>query len=227
MKEAGPISASVEDYLTAIYRLTPAGKPVGPGRLAEFMGLSAPSITVMVKRLTDQGLVVKDNGRGVALSDDGASCALAVLRKHRLAERFLVDHLGLDWAIAHAEAHRFEHALSDVVADALERFLGNPTSCPHGQPIPSRDGRVPERTGVPLTDLACGDEAVVESVTDDNPDLLRWLAEVGIVPDARVHVEQQLDPSGALLLAVEGRGIAASGDVVRHVRVNRLESATR
>ncbi|NDD29425.1 MAG: metal-dependent transcriptional regulator [Proteobacteria bacterium] len=216
------MSASVEDYLTAIYRLTPAGKPVGPSRLAEFMGLSGPSITLMVKRLTDQGLVLKNDGRGVALSEDGSHRALAVLRKHRLAERFLVDQLGLDWALAHVEAHRFEHALSDAVTDALERYLGKPDRCPHGQPIPDANGYVAPSTAIPLSTLAVGARGRVESVADDDAGLLRWLAEVGIVPGIELEV-RQLDPSGALLLWVNGHSIAAGPSVVRHILVNHTE----
>lgn len=223
MKEgSGTISASVEDYLTAIYRLTPEGKPIGPSRLAEFMGLSGPSISLMMKRLSDQGLVVKDNGRGVALSQEGENRALAVLRKHRLAERFLVDRLGLDWALAHVEAHRFEHALSDAVTDALERYLGHPSSCPHGQPIPDAEGHVPPTRAVPLTALAIGDHARVESVIDDDTGLLTWMADVGLVPGVEISV-LQVDPSGARLLAVNGRSVAAGTDVVRQVQVNRME----
>lgn len=224
MKEtSGTISASVEDYLTAIYRLTPDGKAVGPSRLAEFMGLSGPSISLMVKRLTDQGLVVKDNGRGVALSADGACRALSVLRKHRLAERFLVDRLGLDWALAHVEAHRFEHALSDAVTDALERYLGNPACCPHGQPIPDTNGHIPPNQAVPLTALAIGDHAQVESVVDDDTELLRWMADVGLVPGVALGV-LQVDPSGARLLEVNGRSVAAGPDVVSQIHVLRLEN---
>jgi len=222
LKEAATISASVEDYLTAIYRLTPRGKPVGPTRLAEFMGLSGPSISIMVKRLSDQGLVVKDNGRGVALSQDGASRALAVLRKHRLAERFLVDRLGLDWAQAHVEAHRFEHALSDAVTDALERFLGVPDTCPHGNPIPDREGRVAACDWVPLSELMPGEAARLASVTDDSAQLLAWLADVGLVPGVAVRVAQ-VDPSGATLLEVGERSVAAGADVVRHLQVIRME----
>jgi DtxR family Mn-dependent transcriptional regulator len=216
------MSASVEDYLAAIYRLTPEGKAVGPTRLAEFMGLSAPSISVMVKRLTDQGLVVKDNGRGVALSPDGETRALVILRKHRLAERFLVDKLGIDWATAHIEAHRFEHALSDTVADALERFLGHPTTCPHGQPIPDARLEVPTSRAVPLAELGVGDDAVLARVADDEPDMLRWLARVGLIPGARLRVEQ-VDPSGAFLLRVGDERVAAGVDVVRHILVNPQE----
>lgn len=217
MKSENPISASVEDYLKAIYRLRGANNSVGPSRLAEHLGLTAPSITLMVRRLGEQGLVVKDNGRGVALTPLGEARALEVLRKHRLSERFLVDKLGLDWRRAHIEAHRFEHALSGEVADALERFLGHPTTCPHGNPIPDGDLRIPENLTVPLATLTVGMSAVVQSVDEERIDLLDWLFEVGLVPGATLTVEQT-DPSGrSRLLTVGKRQIAVGGDVANHV----------
>ncbi len=224
MKEAGTISASVEDYLTAIYRLTPAGKPVGPARLAEFMGLSAPSITIMIKRLSEQGLVVKDNARGVALSDQGENLALSVLRRHRLAECFLVNILGIDWALAHVEAHRFEHAFSDVVTDALERFLGYPKACPHGNPIPDRQGNVPESDVVPLSVMLPPALARVACVDDRDTSILCWLAGVGLVPGVEVRVEQ-VDPSGAVLLRVGDRSVAAGPEIVMNVLVRKVETS--
>lgn len=224
MKDAQPISASVEDYLTAIYRLTPSGRPVSPTRLAEFMALSAPSISVMMRRLAELGLVVKDSARGLALSREGASRALAVLRRHRLCERFLVDKLGLDWVQAHLEAHRFEHALSDSVTDALERFLDHPDTCPHGNPIPDREGHVAAISDEPLAALQTGECAVVRRVEDDSLDLLGWLEQVGLRPGARLEVEQ-IDPGAAMLLRVEGRGLAVGAEVTRRVQVERVAAA--
>ncbi|MBM3460624.1 MAG: metal-dependent transcriptional regulator [Armatimonadetes bacterium] len=222
MKSTPTISASVEDYLTAIYRLTPAGKAVGPTRLAEFMGLSAPSITLMVRRLSEQGLVLKDNGHGVVLSTDGECRALEVLRRHRLAERFLVDKLGLNWGMAHVEAHRFEHALSAEVTDALERFLGHPETCPHGNPIPDPEGRVPVCNHVLLSDLGIGDRAMVRSVDDESMDVLLWLEQVGLVPSTPVQVEQ-VDPRGTLLLRTPRGSVAVGSEVARGVRAEKLE----
>lgn len=217
MKSESPISASVEDYLKAIYRLRGSNMTVGPSRLAEHMGLTAPSITLMVRRLAEQGLVTKDDGHGVALTRAGEACALEVLRKHRLSERFLVDKLGLDWRRAHIEAHRFEHALSVEVADALERFLQMPTTCPHGNPIPDRELHVRADGTVKLSQLAVGATAVVHSVDEERMDLLDWLREVGLVPGVRVSIKQ-IDPLGrSLLVRVGTRQIAVGGDVADHV----------
>lgn len=226
MKSENPISASVEDYLKAIYRLRGPNKTVSPSRLAERLGLTAPSITLMVRRLGEQGLVVKDNGRGVALTKAGEARALEVLRKHRLSECFLVDKLGLDWRRAHIEAHRFEHALSVDVADALERFLQHPTACPHGQPIPDRNLQLPSDETVKLSSLAVGMRAVVHSVDEERIDLLDWLHEIGLVPGASIAVEQT-DPSGrSRLVSVGTRQFAVGGDVADHVHTLPAPTAT-
>jgi DtxR family Mn-dependent transcriptional regulator len=174
----------------------------------------------MVRRLADQGLVVKDNGHGVALTADGQARALEVLRKHRLAERFLVDRLGFDWGQAHVEAHRFEHALSNEVADALERYLQHPETCPHGHPIPDKDGQLPPDRSVPLSAMSKGECGVVRSVDDESQELLDWLSEVGLVPGASVDV-RQCDPTGTLLLQVGDGGVAVSVSVAAHVYVER------
>jgi len=218
-----PISASVEDYLTAIYRLTPSGTPVGPTRLADFMGLSAPSVTIMMRRLSEQGLVVKDSGRGLALSPDGVTRALEVLRKHRLSECFLVDKLGFDWANAYVEAHRFEHALSPLVTEALDRFLGHPRTCPHGNPIPDAQGGVWTEPSVPLPTLQPEDRAVVRRVDEDSLEVLAWLHGVGLIPQAPITVEA-IDPSGSILLETSGRQVAIGTDVARYVHVARIEA---
>jgi DtxR family Mn-dependent transcriptional regulator len=220
-----PISASVEDYLKAIYRLTPSGKPVGPSRLAEHMGLSAPSISIMVRRLAEQGLVVKDNGKGVALTETGAARALEVLRKHRLSECFLVSVLGLDWKRAHEEAHRFEHALSNEVADALERFLEFPTTCPHGNPIPDRGGVLRTPATVPLSSVTPDSVARLLSIDEEPVDLLPWLQDVGLVPGAQLFIEQA-DPYGkSLLVRIGERRVALGVDVADRIHVQIVEIA--
>ena len=225
MKSAASLSASVEDYLTAIYRLTSGGPPVGPSRLAEFMGLSVPSITVMMRRLADQGLVVKDISRGVALSSEGEEMALSIIRRHRLSECFLVEKLGFDWGQAHVEAHRFEHALSPEVADALDRFLGNPRLCPHGNPIPDALEPSVSPACLTLADLSLGDRVVVRSVDERSVDMLTWLKSMGLVPGAAASVSE-VDPSGAtMLLRVDQRWVACGAETARCVRVERLEES--
>ena len=225
MKTAASLSTSVEDYLTAIHRLTAGGAPVGPSRLAEFMGLSVPSITVMVRRLAEQGLVVKDVSGGVALSPDGQELALCIIRRHRLSECFLVEKLGFDWGRAHVEAHRFEHALSPEVTDALARFLGEPRLCPHGNPIPDAQGPGAVPASLTLADLGLGDRAVVRSVDERSVDMLTWLKSMGLVPGAAAVVSE-VDPSGAtMLLSVGQRWVACGSEVARCVRVEKLEES--
>lgn len=224
-RAGAPLSASVEDYLTAIYRLTSGGQVLGPSRLAEFMGLSAPSITLMIRRLVEQGLVVKDTIMGVALSPEGRERALGIIRRHRLSECFLVEKLGLDWGQAHVEAHRFEHALSPLVTEALARFLGHPSSCPHGHPIPQDVESGAPTCGLTLADVRSGERVVVRSVDEGSLEVLTWLQSMGLVPGATITVSQG-DPTGAtMLLNVGERWVACGTDLACCVQVERREDS--
>src|SRR5262245_61931695 len=127
---------AIQDYLGAIYDLAGSEKPVIGARLARYMHLSAPSITEAVRRMQKEGYVRLDNRKEIRLTDRGLSIAETMARRHRLLERWLTDVLGLDWARAHDEAHRLEHALSPLVEERLAETLGMPSTCPHGYPIP-------------------------------------------------------------------------------------------
>jgi DtxR family transcriptional regulator, Mn-dependent transcriptional regulator len=182
------LTVAVQDYLKAIYALETEGERVTTSALAARMGVRAPSVTAMTKRLADLGLVVRAPYRGVVLTEDGRRGALEVLRHHRLLERYLVDRLGLSLAEVHAEAELLEHALSEELEAKIDAELGFPTHDPHGDPIPDRDLRVEHRTGRTLADLAPGEPAAVERVPDGDPELLRYLSELGLVPGSEVEV---------------------------------------
>lgn len=197
-------SATLEEYLEAIYKLSLRGD-VRASQIAESLGVSAPTVTAGLRRLEAAGLVTRPEGK-VALTDRGVSESVAIVRRHRIAERFLVDALGLGLDVAHEEACRLEHALSDTVLEALERYLDNPESCPHGHPIPKRDGRVDVEHGMPLCDLATGTRAVVVSVPEE--DVLAYMGELGIRPGMGIVVEAAAPFEGPLLIEVEGRRAA-------------------
>ncbi len=134
-------TATLEEYLESIYRLSADEASVRPTQIAEAVGVSGPTVTATLRRLEAQGFVVRE-GTSVVLTPVGRERAIDILRRHRVAESFLVDTLGLEWDVAHEEACLLEHALSPRVVVALEKFLDNPTSCPHGHPIPAADGSV-------------------------------------------------------------------------------------
>lgn len=181
----------MEDYLAAIYRVQQQGLKSTTGAIAGRLGVSAASATAMFQRLAAEGLVEYKEYSGVSLTGKGEQAALDVIRRHRLAERFLTDILDIPWDRVDEMAHRMEHALPKEVIEGFDRLLGSPATCPHGYPIPSADGAVTAPPVRPLEDLQPGEKATVVRVREDDPELLRYLGSRGLVPGARVRVVQR------------------------------------
>ena len=160
------LTHSAEDYLKAIYHLTSGGSPASTNQLAEALDLAPASVSGMLKRLAEQGLVDHEPYKGVTLAPEGKRIALRMLRRHRLIEAYLVAHLGYSWDTVHEEAERLEHAVSDTLIERMAQVLGDPQEDPHGDPIPGPDGSLTEMVYVPLADLAlspqCGFASTVE-----------------------------------------------------------------
>lgn len=213
------MSESVEMYLLTIYRMAEE-EAVAPANvhLAQRLGVSAVSVTEMVRKLQEKGLIER-KARAIRLSRAGERLALSVIRKHRLAERLLVDRLGIPWDHAHEQACRLEHILSDTVADALEEFLGHPATCPHGHPIPDREGHVVHAETRTLASCEAGDRLVVDQVSEESMDLLRYMEEVGLKPGREVLVEQVAPFEGPLLVSTGGKAFPLSRDVAAKVAV--------
>jgi DtxR family transcriptional regulator, Mn-dependent transcriptional regulator len=182
------LSASIEDYAKAIYVLEERHGVASTNGLAERLGVSAPAVSAMVKKLASLGYVTHVRYRGVRLTDEGRLVALEVLRHHRLLETYLVEELGVPWDRVHAEAEVLEHVLSEVLEERIAAKLGEPTNDPHGDPIPAADGTVTERPTVALAALHVGDRGRFVRVSDSNPKLLRELADFGIRPGDKVEV---------------------------------------
>ena len=185
------LTIAVQDYLKAIYGLESAGERVTTSALAARMRVSAPSATAMTKRLADLGLVERAPYRGVVLTGKGRLGALEVLRHHRLLERYLSDRLGLALDEVHAEAELLEHALTEELEAKIDAELGYPTHDPHGDPIPDRELRLVHGESRSLLDLEPGTQGSVARIPDGDPELLRYLGELGLVPDAGVEVLAQ------------------------------------
>ncbi len=180
---------AAEDYLADIYRLETEGVQATTGAVAERRSVSPASATAMFKRLARDGLVTYREYEGVVLTDEGQRVALGVLRRHRLVERFLTDFLRLPWDQVDEIADQMEHALPDIVVDALETMLGSPFTCPHGYPIPDRDGRVVDVAALrTLAEVRTGERVQVARVDEHVPGLLAHLEGLGIVPGAWVEV---------------------------------------
>ena len=213
-------TAALEEYLESIYKLAQAG-PVRPTQIAEAVGVSGPTVTATLRRLAMHGLVSRE-GTKVVLTEEGLQRSLDIVRRHRVAETFLVDTLGLDWDAAHEEACTLEHALSPRVLAALEEFLDNPSVCPHGHPIPAADGSIVEQLGRPLCDVPVGSSAFVLSVAEDDQGILGYLGELGLRPGARATVVASAPFQGPLTVEVGGVRTAIAREVARLVTVEEL-----
>lgn len=200
------LTRSVEDYLKAIYTLTERGVAASTNRIAELLGLSAASVSGMVKRLAGARLVRHLPYRGVTLTADGERAALRMLRRHRIIESYLVSRLGYTWDNVHDEAERLEHAVSEDLVGRMSRALGDPIVDPHGDPIPREDGRIETLAAASaLPDVEVGSTVTIARVDSTSGDRLRWLAEAGLVPGAVVTVLEHQPFDGPITVRL-GRG---------------------
>jgi DtxR family transcriptional regulator, Mn-dependent transcriptional regulator len=183
-----PLTRSVEDYLKAIYQLSPEGRPASTSEIANLLALSAPSVTGMVKRLSEHGLLEHIPYKGVQLTEEGRRAALRMVRRHRLIEAYLVEFLGYSWDTVHEEAERLEHAVSDTMIERMAGALGNPTVDPHGDPIPTADGEVQELACIALSDVPIGETVEISRVQESQPERLRYIASLGLRPGVHVTV---------------------------------------
>jgi len=217
------LTRSAEDYLKAIYRLTTAGEPAATSNLATSLDLAPASVSGMLRRLDEQGLVVHVPYRGVTLSREGRRIALRILRRHRLIEAYLVAHLGYTWDTVHTEAERLEHAVSDTLVERMAQVLGDPLEDPHGDPIPAADGSLTELVYVPLWDLEVGDSAEIRRVDTSDPERLRYLGVEGLTPGTRIRVAARAPFDGPVTVRVDRRDVVLGVELAAQVLCRRLE----
>jgi DtxR family Mn-dependent transcriptional regulator len=199
-----PLTRSVEDYLKAIYRLSRTGHPVSTSDIAELLVVSAPSVSGMIRRLSDQELLEHVPYRGVLLTAAGRRVALRMLRRHRLLEAYLVGFLGYSWDTVHDEAERLEHAVSDVLIERMALALGNPRFDPHGDPIPDSDGAIDELVYTPLAEVPVGETVEIRRVDTGQPDRLRYLENSGLIPGTKVVVTRRQPFRGPITVSAGG-----------------------
>ena len=225
-RQREPLSRPVEDYLKAIHRLSADGRPASTTQIAEALAVAPPSVTGMVKRLSEQGLLAHEPYRGVTLTDLGLREARRVIRRHRLIETYLVAFLGYAWDNVHDEAERLEHAVSDALVERMAAALGHPTVDPHGDPIPDAQGELVHASLTPLAALPVGAHAAVRRVATNDADRLRFLAGAGLVPGARVRVVAQQPFDGPTTVAVAGGEQVLGREMSRLVECEALADAT-
>ena len=202
---AGEYHPAFEEYCEAIFELKEDDLDVIQARIAERLDVSRPAVSEMIRRMATEGLVTVDDG--IRLTSGGEALANSVVRKHRLAERFLTDVLGLSWAEAHAEAGKWEHVLSTSVEGAINRILENPTTCPHGNPIPGADYLAPP--SVPLSEVTVGGGFTVSRIPEElefTPGLLEFLEDADVVP-GKTGTITAASPDGTTTVEVNGRHI--------------------
>jgi len=199
------VNATIEDYLRAAYRLESRGDRVTNAALARELNVSAAAVTDMVRRLDDLGVLHYTKYQGVKLTDVGLEIAMKITRRHRLWEVFLIQHLGFEWDQVHELADQLEHITSDVLTDRLDEFLGYPTHDPHGDPIPTRDGVVPTLNLVPISELESGARAIVERVSDEYPELLRYASSLGLSIKSHITVLERIQFDSSVRLMADGR----------------------
>jgi DtxR family Mn-dependent transcriptional regulator len=200
-----PLTRSVEDYLKAIYRLTPEGRAAGTSEIANLLELAPASVSGMVKRLSEHGLLEHVPYKGVQLTEEGRRAALRTIRRHRLIEAYLVAFLGYTWDTVHDEAERLEHAVSDQLVERMASVLGHPSVDPHGDPIPDVDGAIHEPASTPLSELPEGILVELRRVDESDPERLRYIASIGLHPGARVIVVDRQPFHGPITIEVEGQ----------------------
>jgi DtxR family transcriptional regulator, Mn-dependent transcriptional regulator len=214
------VSASVQDYVKAVYVLEArAGGPVSTNDLADRLAVTAASVSTMVRKLADAGLVVHEPYRGVRLTRAGRDAALEVLRHHRLLELFLTEELGMPWDRVHEEAEVLEHVLSEELEQLIATRLGHPTVDPHGDPIPSIEFHVDERQTCSLEELQPGAAGRFVRVSDSEPAMLRYLAEQGIALGERLEVVQRQPFGGPVFVRCGDGEHALGGELARAMRI--------
>lgn len=217
-----PRTPAVEDYLKAIYSLAAGSSgAVSTNDLADRLGLSTGSVSAMIKRLHEIGLVNHAPYRGVELTEEGSGVALRVVRRHRLIELFLAQSLDMPWEDLHREAEILEHAVSDELIELIAAKLGDPLVDPHGDPIPSRDLVIDMRATDPLAELEPGDRARLVRVSDENPEMLRYLTDQGIAIGDDVEMLERQPFEGPCMVRIGGRKHTLGIKLSRAMRVER------
>lgn len=210
---------TTEEYLEAVYRLEREGPGVTTSGLASELGVSPASVSGMLKKLASEGYL-EHRARGDArLTRKGLEIAVRVMRRHRLAECLLTDILGMPWDEVHNEACRLEHAISSRVEARLIAILGDPQVCPHGHPIPPADLSEPARIGTPLAQVEAGTVALVHGVTEEVPEILRYLGRIGLRPGTEVEVLEKAPLGGPLTVVINGERHAISLELARMITV--------
>jgi DtxR family Mn-dependent transcriptional regulator len=221
LERRSTFTRSQQDYLKALYQLHGDQRPVPTRELAQRLGISSPSVSEMVTRLSSQGLVEHDRYRGQQLTREGRKVAVELVRHHRLLEMFLVQILGYSWDEVHDEAERLEHVISERMEQRIFELLGRPELDPHGHAIPTLAGKVRPLSDRPLSESQVGEKVVVQGVSDEDPSRLRELERRGLVPGTRIEVVADSKFEGPITVRINGRRSSVPLGLARAVFVEQ------
>jgi len=196
------ITEAIQDYLKVIYKVEETGAEVTTNAIAERLQVTQPSVTGMVKKLSEMNLISYTPYQSVRLTESGRKIALEVIRHHRLLELYLAKAMGYSWDRVHEEAEKLEHVISEEFEEKMAEMLGQPTSDPHGAPIPAKDGSMVLSKLLKLTAIPAGQKVVVKQVSDKDPEKLRYLSRIGIHPEVELTVIEQVPFDGPLLVKI-------------------------
>ncbi len=213
---------TIEDYLELIHILARDGEAIIAARLAEMLSVSAPTVTLTLKRMVRDGWVSINARKEVLLTQTGEEAAASVIRRHMLTELMLTKMLDVPWSQAHAEAHHIEHTISDVVEERLRNNLAEPTTCPHGNPLPGYEAEVANWT--PLVELTAGSTAIlrrIHELAEEQSEILRFLEQNGLLPGTKFKVIEVLPFNQVITLDVDGRKVSLGFSAARYLYVER------
>jgi DtxR family Mn-dependent transcriptional regulator len=235
------LTEKMEEYLEALFKLSCEEGTLTPTRLSEYLGVTPPTVLDMLHRMEAEGFVRytgagkpgKGKGEGrarraISLTAKGQRAAKTLVRRHRLSERFLTDVLGLDWESAHREACKLEHVLSPEVEEKLAEMLGNPETCPHGYPIPDEKGHIREDERIkPLCDFSADEKGCIARVEEEEPQLLHYLASLGLMPDVDIEVKEVAPFGGPLLVKIGDTQYALGREVASKIYTRQGQGRAR
>lgn len=216
------VTAVVEEYLEAIYRLQEKSGAARTSDVVNLLEVVPGTVTNTVERLVKKGYVVHEPYKGIKLTEKGQRIALSVLRKHRLSERLLTDLLHMKWEKAHEAACKLEHGITDEIIRPLEKALKHPKTCPHGNPIPTKCGGIIEEKSQPLVDLAVGERGVIVKITEERSDLLSYLSKLSLAPEVSIEILEKAPFDGPITVKVGSTSHAISRMIATIIQVKRI-----
>ncbi|MDD8018845.1 MAG: metal-dependent transcriptional regulator [Bacteroidota bacterium] len=215
-------SEQIENYLKNIYKLSANESKVTTSSLSEKLQISPASVSEMIKKLAEEGTLTHTPYKGVELTEEGKKLALQIIRKHRLWEMFLVEVLHFGWDEIDHEAERFEHIMSDKMEEKIDHVLGHPLIDPHGDPIPTKDGKIYCSMSYPLDEAKEGSTVKVLRVSDSNSEMLQYISSIGISLNKEILVKQKMKFDNSMLITIDTKDINISATITQNIFVESM-----